>query len=120
MKKSIVLLILSVILLTGCVKSQYYWGYYSYTLYKYKKAQTDETLEKHKMSMEKIIRKSEDKEKRVPPGIYCEYGYYLIQEGDVAQGMEYFDKEVKAYPESETFINTLKSQLKLEKEQSDE
>jgi len=120
MKKFIILLILGVALLTGCVNSQYYWGNYSYTLYKYKKTQTEDNLEKHKLCIEKVIRKSEAKEKKVPPGIYCEYGYYLIMEGDAVQGLEYFDKEVNTYPESETFINTLKTQLELEKEQSDE
>lgn len=120
MKKFVAIMILGMILLTGCVKSQYYWGNYSYTLYKYKKAQTEEALAKHKLCVEKVITKSEAKEKRVPPGIYCEYGYYLIMEGDTVQGLEYFDKEVNAYPESETFINTLKTQLELEKEQSDE
>jgi len=120
MKKFVILMILSVILLSGCARSLNYWGNYSHTLYKYKKVQTDDAYEKHKRCVEKIIRKSEAKDKKVPPGIYCEYGYYLLMEGDADRCLEYFDKEVIAYPESETFINTLKAQFELDKEQSDE
>jgi hypothetical protein len=120
MKKLVMLMILSVILLSGCARSLNYWSNYSHTLYKYKKVQTEDALAKHKRCVEKIIRKSEEKGKKVPPGIYCEYGYYLLMEGDSNLSVEYFDKEVMAYPESETFINTLKTQFELDKEQSDE
>ncbi|MCF7913390.1 MAG: DUF4810 domain-containing protein [Candidatus Cloacimonetes bacterium] len=120
MRKLVILMFLAVVLLSGCVSSQYYWGNYSHTLYKYKKVQDDENLAKHKECIEKIIRKSEAQSKKVPPGIYCEYGYYLIMEGETALGTEYLDKEVSAYPESEAFVKTLKSQMELEKEQSDE
>ena len=112
MKKFLIPMILAIFLFTGCVATTpFYWGYYSYTLYKYKKAPSEQTLNKHKKTLEKIFRKTESGKKQTPPGIYCEYGYYLIMEGKTDEGLEYFDKEVMLYPESAKFIETLRAQL---------
>ncbi|MCF7919004.1 MAG: DUF4810 domain-containing protein [Candidatus Cloacimonetes bacterium] len=112
MKKILLPLLLALIMLTGCVATTpYYWGYYSYSLYQYKKSPGEETLIKHKNNIEKIFRKTEAGKKQVPPGIYCEYGYYLIEEGKITEGLEYFDKEVRLYPESAKFIETMRAQL---------
>lgn len=112
MKKSLIPLILVIFLLAGCAATTpYYWGWYSYSLNNFKKSPSEETLAKHKKSIEKIFKKTENSKKQVPPGIYCEYGYYLIEEGKVSEGLEYFDKEVLLYPESAKFIETLKNQL---------
>jgi len=111
MKKYLIPLILLVLLLTGCVSnSLYYWGNYSNTLYKIKKDPGAESLTKHMDTIEKIIEKSQSGKYQVPPGIYCEYGYYLILKGDIDGGLVYFDKEVTLYPESQTFVETMKAQ----------
>jgi len=121
MKKSLLLLILAIIFLSGCVpQTMYYWENYSHTLYNYKKDPGDEALAKHKNCIENIISKSNSWNKKVPPGVYCEYGYYLIMEGNIEGGLEYLDLEVNEYPESQKFVQTLKDQLLMEKENFDE
>ncbi len=100
-------------LLAGCTTPPvaYYYGNYSRTLYRSKKDSTPASLEKHRQTLEDIIKKSEGKGTRVPPGIYCEYAYILAKEGS-PEADRYFSLEVKAYPESEQFVTFVRSQLK--------
>jgi len=102
------------LLLGGCVTAppvEYYYGNYSRTLYRSKKVSTPERLEIHRQTLEDIIEKSEKKGIRVPPGIYCEYGYVLSKEGS-PEADRYFSLEIETYPESERFITFIRSQLK--------
>ena len=48
--------------------------------------------------------------------IYCEYGYYLFQEGNYVDAKKYFVLEIQVYPESEAFINQLIQRIPEEKE----
>ncbi len=100
-------------ILMGCAmtKPMYYWDGYSQTLYDYKKAPGDETLAKHKASLEKVLSKSAEKGLRVPPGIYCEYGYLLLKEGKEQEALKFIDLEGKTYPESAFFVEKLKSKV---------
>lgn len=112
MKKNYFLIVLLVFVLGGCYQtSLYYWGNYSNTLYKYKKAPSDETLQDHKKSIEKIINQTGSYKKPVPPGIYSEYGYYLLIEGQYLEAQQYLDMEIQTYPESEKFINALLNEI---------
>ena len=109
----LLLLPLSLVLLVGCATTppvEYYYGDYSRTLYRSKKASTPESLEKHRQTLEEIIEKSNEKEIRVPPGIYCEYAYILAKEGD-PEAEVYFSLEIETYPESERFVTFVQSQL---------
>jgi hypothetical protein len=108
MKKS-ALFVMALLFLVGCAtqKSMYYWGDYSSTLYKVKKLESKENVEAHKESLADIIRVSKERNLRVPPGIYAEYGYVLIKEGS-AEGYKYLDLEAETYPESKAFIEKLK------------
>jgi hypothetical protein len=100
--------------LGGCAtqnKPMYYWDGYSQSLYKYKKNNNNETLEFHKKTLLGIIQTSKEKELRVPPGIYCEYGYFLIKEGKQEEGMKYIALEEQTYPESQVFIQRLQGRI---------
>ena len=100
------------LVLAGCATPniEYYYGKYSATAYKRIKDQTPKSLAAHKDTLETIIEKSNKKNLRVPPGIYCEYGYILAQEED-PNANNYFALEIKTYPESETFVSFVRSQL---------
>ena len=95
----------------GCAApSMYYWDKYSSSLYAYKKNPTDSTLAKYKKSLINIIEESPKKNLRVPPGVYCEYGYLLAKEGNSIEAVKYFDLEKSTYPEAAYFIDKMKSQ----------
>jgi hypothetical protein len=103
--------VLLILLLVGCATQEplYYWGNYSQSLYKYKKTPQEETLQAHKTVLLNIIEESGKKNKKIPPGICCEYGYILLKEGNTQQALYYFEMEEKNYPESSVFIERLKT-----------
>jgi len=115
---TISLILLSAIFFAGCAtqKQMYSWGDYSSSLYKLKKDPCEENLMKHKQVLLKIIEDSKENSLRVPPGVYCEYGYILMKEGKSDEALSYLDLEEKTYPESAVFIKRLKSQFAKTKE----
>jgi hypothetical protein len=113
MNRSFLLLwCLGLLLLSGCgTPPLYYYGNYSRTLYHAKKDGTPESLKKHMASLRDVIEVSKHKNLRVPPGIYCEYGYWLAHEGSNEADI-YFALEIQTYPESTRFVELLRSQIK--------
>lgn len=95
----------------SCAPQMYYFGSYTDTLYKYKKEPNEETLAKHINELEEIIEKSKQKKLRVPPGIYCEYAFYLIQAGKSDDAIRFIDLEETTYPESIVFTKRLKRMI---------
>jgi hypothetical protein len=113
MKSYLIFTILLCTFLIGCTTQKlFYWGNYSETLYAFKKSPDEKTTEAHKKSLLDIMDKSEKKHKQIPPGVYAEYGYMLMQAGQENEGLQYFDKEQTLYPESSIFIQRLKEELK--------
>jgi hypothetical protein len=113
MKAFLLFALIGFIFLAGCAsdKNIYYWGDYSETLYAFKKNPDEKTTAEHKKMLLKIIDDSPKKNKQVPPGVFAEYGYMLIQEGKGEEGMLYLEKEATVYPESFVFIQRLKDEL---------
>ncbi|MBN2425033.1 MAG: DUF4810 domain-containing protein [Calditrichaceae bacterium] len=111
MKKFLLFLLLIFLLSCTPTKGIYYWGDYSSSLYKLKKEPSDETLLKHKMELENIFKNAQKKRKKIPPGLYCEYAYILIQQGQKDDGLRYFALEVEKYPESKIFIDRIIQQI---------
>lgn len=118
MNKICFIVILSVCFSAGCAmqKPIYTWGDYSSSLYKLKKNPCDESLQNHKQVLVKIVEDSKENGLRVPPGVYCEYGYILMKEGKTNEALKYLDLEEQNYPESAIFIQRLKSQINKSKE----
>jgi len=109
MKRIYIILLLVILFILGCATERlYYWGNYSQTLYKYKKSPKEETLAGHKACLVNIIEESNKRNKRIPPGVCCEYGYILLKEGKTDQALYYFEMEEKNYPESKVFIGRLR------------
>ena len=110
--KNIIICLFFLSLLSGCAPQPlFYWGDYSETLYDYKKNPDEKTLDAHKKSLQDIVDQSGKMNKRVPPGIYAEYGYTLLKEGKDQDGLMYLDKEQALYPESTVFINRIKDEM---------
>lgn len=94
----------------GCVTSQkpmYYWGNYSSSLYGLKKNPGEETMNLHIKALDDIILKSKEMDLKVPPGIYAEYGMYLLQADKKAEAKEMFLAEKHIYPESSLLMDRM-------------
>lgn len=112
MKTIIIIFFTAFIIYSGCSplsKDTFYWGDYSLTLYDYKKNPDETTLEAHKKEILEVIEYANKWERKVPPGVYAEYGYILLKEGKETEGMASLDKETTLYPESAVFIERIKT-----------
>ncbi len=112
MNKTLLILSIAFLGFIGCQppSTLFYWGGYSSTLYNYKMNPSDTTLSVHKTTLLDIMKKAPVKKMLVPPGVYAEYGYILLKEGNEAEGMEYLVKEEQAFPESVVFIQRIKDE----------
>ncbi len=100
--------------LSSCssAKPQYYWAGYQKASYNYYKKQTDE--DKHQLMLEltNIIRNTgKSAGNKVPPGIYAEYGFILIEAGNRDSGIKMLNQEVELYPESKIFVEQILNKI---------
>jgi len=107
---------------SGCAgtNQMYYWGDYSKSLYACSKQPSEETLQKHKVILEDIVKESTARNLRVPPGVYAELGYIYFRQNNNAEAIKYFDLEEKTYPESKTFMQRLAQAAKARDEGKNE
>ncbi|QVM84148.1 MULTISPECIES: DUF4810 domain-containing protein [Novosphingobium] len=92
-------------LLVGCAgqKTMYEWGSYQPALVNYAKNADKTAFEKE---LRETIAKAEKKD-RVPPGVYADLGYLLMEQGKGAEAATYFVKERERFPESGVFMTKL-------------
>ena len=112
MNNKLFIVVIGLLLLSGCAtmsisQSGLYWGNYSHTLYEMKKNPGTDTRAKHIAEINDIIRKSNEKSLRVPPGVYAELGMYTLEDGNQNKANEYFNLELGTYPESKAMINQI-------------
>ncbi len=76
----------------------YHWGAYDSALYGHyrKPAEREAWVE----ALKTAILEAEREGRRVPPGLYAEYGYALLEEGKSKEAVTYFEKEKEKWPES--------------------
>jgi hypothetical protein len=88
--------------LAGCQPGpKYNWGNYSGALYAYyedPKAEPD-----YEKALQEVT-SDQDQNRKVPPGLYAEYGYEELAHGNVAKAIEMFEREEKAWPESARYM----------------
>lgn len=109
-KTSFILYGLLLMLLGSCATTNpplYTWNNYSVSTYNYVKSKTDADRNALIKTYEKIINKQVGTRKCVPPGVYADYGFLLIQTGQNEKGKEMLTKEIALYPESKVFIERL-------------
>jgi hypothetical protein len=108
MKKLLVLFI-PVALLSSCAvnKPLYSWNKYDITTYNYLKKNDEKSTQEIIKNYELIIAKQKGTRQTVPPGIYADYGYVLLQSGRIEEGNAMLEKEIALYPESKIFIDRI-------------
>ncbi|MGB5989430.1 MAG: DUF4810 domain-containing protein [Marinifilaceae bacterium] len=90
----------------------YSWENYQQASYQQTK---DSNKESQKILIEnyiKIINHQKGTRKTVPPGIYADYGFLLLQNNKEKEGKEMLEKEMKLYPESRVFITKILKMMK--------
>lgn len=108
MRKTTLLIVLSVavsISVSGCVRTtRYTWGGYDQSLYNYYR--DPGVSAKHAECLQAAIKEGE-LDGTVPPGLYAEYGYALLEAGQSAEAVSNFNKEKEKWPESSFLMEKL-------------
>jgi hypothetical protein len=96
--------------LGACASNQamYEWGNYQHDLLSYSKNPTEG--KKFSAALALNIEKAE-KSHRVPPGMFAEYGYMLLDADDSKGAVIYFAKERDRWPESGMLMNKVIGRL---------
>jgi hypothetical protein len=91
--------------LTSCAsKMLYSWGNYDDTSYKYLKNSDEKSIDQLMETYRQLVEKQEGTRQIVPPGIYADYGFILLQANRTEEGRAMLEKEITLYPESKIFI----------------
>jgi hypothetical protein len=109
MKKNI-LIFLSAVLFVSCSTTQkplYSWWNYADANYNFLKKNDEKSTSKLIEMYEKIIKKQKGTRNVVPPGVYADYGFILIQANKNELGKTMLLKEIELYPESRIFIDRI-------------
>ncbi len=99
------LIVIPLLLLTGCATQKYAWNGYDDSLFAYYKH--PENKQKYIEKLREIITKAEQSNIKVPPGIYAEYGYMFYEGNNYSQAIVYFTKEHDLWPESAVFMEKM-------------
>ena len=92
-------------LLTACASQTiYYWGDYSNTLHQYNKSPSEQSLERHRRELERLIDQAERREKQVPPGLFFELAMLEVKRGNSQRAKALMQQEMDTYPESSRMV----------------
>lgn len=90
----------------------YTWGHYQEAAYHHTKDANEESQKILAENYVQIINHQKGTRKTVPPGIYADYGFLLLQNNKEKEGKEMLEKEMKLYPESRVFITRILKMMK--------
>jgi hypothetical protein len=88
-------------------KGLYSFDKYQQASYNYLKKADEKSINEIMEQYQKIITKQKGTRKVTPPGMLADYGFFLIQRGDLKNGKESLNKEILLYPESKIFIDRI-------------
>jgi len=92
--------------LSACVPpTMYHWNGYDSALYRHYQAPAER--EDFVVALRTTILDAEQRGLKVPPGLYAEYGYALLEEGKPGEAVSWFQKEKSKWPESAMLMDKM-------------
>ncbi len=91
---------------SGCAsQTVYHWNGYDEALYRHYRdpAGREAWVE----ALRTTILEAEQEGRKVPPGLYAEYGYALLEEGKSKEAVVWFEKEKAKWPESRLLMEKM-------------
>jgi hypothetical protein len=105
-------IVCSLFTLAGCgTPPLYHWGDYEESLLIRHEDTSEEGQQEAFKMLEATIQEAEEKNGRLAPGIYADYGYLLFKQGNTKGAIENFNKEAALYPESKYFMDSIISRI---------
>jgi hypothetical protein len=111
--KKVIFLAVSVFLVLSCTtqKPLYTWANYEVTSYNYLKNSDEKSTQELIETYKQIIEKQKGSRGMVPPGVYADYGFLLLQANKTEEGKAMLLKEISLYPEAQVFIDRILKKL---------
>jgi len=108
MKKYLFIGLVAVLCFTSCAtKTLYSWGNYDDASYNYLKNSDEKSTQALIKTYQQLIEKQTGTRQTVPPGVYADYGFLLLQANKTEEGKAMLQKEIELYPESKVFIKRI-------------
>lgn len=106
--RNVLLFVLVALAAVACTtqKPLYNYAGYDEAIYTYTKNSDEKSVEQLLAVYEQMIKKTGSRQVP-PPGLYADYGFLLIQKGEVEKGKELLKKEIALYPESTHFVGLI-------------
>ncbi len=107
--KKVILFLFTIALAASCTtqKPLYSWANYNTASYDYLKNSDEKSTKELMDAYQTIIDKQKGARGVVPPGVYADYGFLLLQANKTKEGKEMLAREVTLYPESKIFIDRI-------------
>ncbi len=108
MRKTVFLLLVpaAALLAAGCgPKTLYTWRGYDDSLYAHYKNPQDHA--KHIERLQEFVTQTETDGLKMPPGVYADYGYALLEESRFDEAVTCFKKEKETWPESAVIMDKM-------------
>jgi hypothetical protein len=114
MKHIFISIFTTCLLISSCtsVSTLYSWEKYNIASYNYLKVPDEKTEIALIANYEKIINKQRGTRRAIPPGVYADYAFILLQKGEYEKGNSMLEKEIELYPESKIFIDRIINMMK--------
>jgi hypothetical protein len=111
MRKNLLINSLALLFLCSCApKALYNWNGYDNAVYNYTKTNDEKSLQDLFKVYDELIKNTGSSNKPAP-GICADYGYLLIQKGEVEKGKKLIKQEIVYYPESAVFLERILKRL---------
>jgi hypothetical protein len=96
--------------LAGCAPTSLYaWGDYEASL---SSRYLQEDLPRAELLLRNTIAGAERESRRVPPGVYADYGFLLYRRKDYEGAVRFFEKEKAAFPESAALMTRIVARVR--------
>ena len=111
--KKLIFLTFTVFVLFACTtqKPLYSYANYETTSYNYLKNSNEKSTQALIETYKQIIEKQKGSRGVVPPGVYADYGFLLLQANKTEEGKAMLLKEISLYPEAKVFIDRILKKL---------
>ena len=103
--------LLSMLISCASKPQLYEWNSYNKATYSYEKTTNDKSRAAMKKMYEQLIQNPNGTRNVVAPGIYADYAFLLLQEGEKNEALAAFNKEMNYYPESALYLLTIVKEI---------
>ncbi|MGE4568019.1 MAG: DUF4810 domain-containing protein [Bacteroidales bacterium] len=107
--RKLLIIAASILFFASCTtqKPLYTWAKYGDASYNYLKNGDEKATQELIATYTTIIEQQKGSRAVVPPGVYADYGFVLLQANRTEEGRAMLSQEIALYPESKIFVERI-------------